>query len=96
MLSLFASYTPLSYIPIIQISLLIHFLVHILEKENGMHKEFIVHIPYFKKELYVLMLESVRTEMTTSQGYKSPCIFIEVVFLFVSRFSWNSRFFKII
>jgi hypothetical protein len=41
-----------------------------------------------------LMLESVRTETTTSRGYKSPCIFIEVVLLFVSRFSWNSRFLK--
>jgi hypothetical protein len=27
------------------------------------------------------MLESVRTKMTTSWGYKPPCIFIEVVLL---------------
>jgi hypothetical protein len=39
-----------------------------------------------------LTLESIRTEMTTSRGYKSPCIFIEVVLLFILRFSWDSRF----
>jgi hypothetical protein len=35
---------------------------------------------------------SVKTETKTSQGYKSPCVFIEVVLLFVLIFSWNSRF----
>jgi hypothetical protein len=39
-----------------------------------------------------LMLESVRNEMTTSQGCKSPFIFIEVVLLF--RFSWDFYIFK--
>jgi hypothetical protein len=35
----------------------------------------------------LLTLESIRTETTTSRGYKSPCVFIEVVLLFISRFS---------
>jgi hypothetical protein len=38
------------------------------------------------------MLESVRTEMKISQGYKSPCVFIEVVLLFILIFSRDSRF----
>jgi hypothetical protein len=46
--------------------------------------------PYNKG--WVLMLESVKTETKTSQGYKSPCVFIEAVLLFVLIFSWNSRF----
>jgi hypothetical protein len=33
----------------------------------------------------LLTIESIRTEMETSQGCKSPCVFIEVVLLF--RFS---------
>jgi hypothetical protein len=36
-------------------------------------------------EDFVLTLESVRTETTTSRGYKSSCVFIEVVLL-CSRF----------
>jgi hypothetical protein len=31
----------------------------------------------------VLMFESVKIETTTSQGYKSPYIFIEVVLLYI-------------
>jgi hypothetical protein len=34
-----------------------------------------------------LMLESIRTKTETSRGYKSACIFIEVVLLYVSRYS---------
>ena len=41
---------------------------------------------------WLLTLESVRTKTTTSQGYKSPCIFIEVVLLFILIFSWESIF----
>jgi hypothetical protein len=41
-----------------------------------------------------LILESFRIGTTISWGYKSPCIFIEVVLLFVLIFSWDSRFSK--
>jgi hypothetical protein len=37
----------------------------------------------------VLTLESVRTENETSRGYKSPCVFIEVVLLFYFIFLWD-------
>jgi hypothetical protein len=48
--------------------------------------EEIFPLEYGSLELWlrsILTLESIRTETTTSRGYKSPCILIEVVLLYI-------------
>jgi hypothetical protein len=52
---------------------------YILSQTLGQFLNFQFMSPVWSPKM--LTLESVRTETTTSRGYKSPCIFIEVVLL---------------